>query len=66
MPKYSPLLPERPFVIRELYTVHYFEYASGYAFQGEKRTTSGSCCTSTAERYRSPRASAGVSCARGS
>ena len=35
MPKYSPLLPERPFVIRELYTVHYFEYASGYAFQGE-------------------------------
>ena len=35
MSQYSPLRPERPFTIRELYTVHYFEYAAGYAFQGE-------------------------------
>ena len=35
MSQYSPLCPERPFAIRELYTVHYFEYAAGYAFQGE-------------------------------
>lgn len=35
MPRYTPLRPERPFTVRELYTVHYFEYASGYAFQGE-------------------------------
>lgn len=35
MAMYSPLYPERPFIIRELYTVHYFEYASGYAFHGE-------------------------------
>lgn len=35
MSQYSPLYPERPFTIRELYTVHYFEYAAGYAFHGE-------------------------------
>ena len=35
MPQYSPLYPERPFTVRELFTVHYFEYASGYAFHGE-------------------------------
>ncbi len=36
MSQYSPLRPARPFTVSELYTVHYFEYAAGYAFQGEK------------------------------
>lgn len=32
---YQPLIPERPLVVQALYSVHYFEYASGYAFPGE-------------------------------
>ncbi len=36
MSQYLPLRPARPFTVSELYTVHYFEYAAGYAFQGEK------------------------------
>lgn len=36
MTEYTPLHPERPIVVSELYTVHYFEYASGFAFLGEQ------------------------------
>ncbi len=32
---YTPLVPARPIVVDALYSVHYFEYASGYAFAGE-------------------------------
>lgn len=32
---YLPLLPHRPIQVREIYTVHYFEYAGSYAFSGE-------------------------------
>lgn len=35
MAEYSPLRPRRPLSVDALYTVHYFEYASGYAFRGE-------------------------------
>ncbi len=35
MADYSPLRPRRPLSVAALYTVHYFEYASGYAFRGE-------------------------------
>jgi len=33
---YRPLAPERPLEVRELYSVHYFEYAGSYAFTGER------------------------------
>lgn len=32
---YTPLLLEKPLEIRELYSIHYFEYTSSYAFSGE-------------------------------
>lgn len=32
---YVPLLPQRPITVDALYSVHYFEYASCYAFAGE-------------------------------
>ena len=33
---YRPLIPSRPLEIRELYSVHYFEYSGSYAFTGER------------------------------
>lgn len=33
---YRPLAPLRPLVVRELYSVHYFEYTGSYAFTGER------------------------------
>ena len=35
MPTYHPLRLKRPLSIQELYSVHYFEYTSSYAFAGE-------------------------------
>ena len=35
MPIYHPLRLKRPLSIQELYSVHYFEYTSSYAFAGE-------------------------------
>lgn len=35
MPTYYPLRLKRPLPIQELYSVHYFEYTSNYAFAGE-------------------------------
>ena len=35
MERFTPLAPRRPIKVEALYTVHYFEYASGYAFHGE-------------------------------
>ena len=32
---YTPLYLEKPLEIRQIYTVHYFEYSSNYAFAGE-------------------------------
>ena len=32
---YTPIVPERLITIRELYSVHYFEYTSSYRFAGE-------------------------------
>ena len=34
--EYRPLSPRRPLEVRELYTVHYFEYSGSYAFSGER------------------------------
>ena len=35
MPPYHPLRLKRPLSIQELYSIHYFEYTSNYAFAGE-------------------------------
>ena len=32
---YQPLTPRRPLQVREIYTVHYFEYTSACSFPGE-------------------------------
>ena len=32
---YLPFALEKPLEIRQVYTVHYFEYSSSYAFAGE-------------------------------
>lgn len=33
---YQPLLPRRPLQVREIYTVHYFEYTASCSFPGER------------------------------
>lgn len=33
---YHPLIPRRPLRVREIYTVHYFEYTSACSFPGER------------------------------
>lgn len=33
---YRPLIPRRPMEVRQLYSVHYFEYAGSYAYSGER------------------------------
>lgn len=32
---YQPLVPHRPLLVQEIYTVHYFEYTTGCSFSGE-------------------------------
>lgn len=35
-PDYRPLAPSRPVEVRQLYSVHYFEYTGSYAYPGER------------------------------
>ena len=34
--RYQPLIPRRPLLVREIYTVHYFEYTGTCSFPGEQ------------------------------
>lgn len=34
--QYQPLVPRRPLLVREIYSVHYFEYGAGCSFSGER------------------------------
>lgn len=34
--RYQPLVPRRPVEVREIYSVHYFEYSAGCSFAGER------------------------------
>lgn len=34
--QYQPLVPRRPLTVREIYSVHYFEYTAGCSFSGER------------------------------
>ena len=34
--QYQPLVPRRPLPVREIYSVHYFEYTAGCSFSGER------------------------------
>ena len=53
---YTPVQLERPLRIEQLYTVHYFEYTSSYAFAGESHdfwellyVDKGSVCVTAGE-----------------
>lgn len=35
-PDYRPITPRRPVEVRQLYSVHYFEYTGSYAYPGER------------------------------
>jgi len=59
---YCPLSPQRVLEVREIYTVHYFEYTGSYAFAGERHdfwellyVDKGAVCVTAGERRRTLR-----------